>query len=216
MKDFIHRHKIFWLQKPLRISAIYSVILLILSFVVNYYANVYTNLRASNYVSDLFLDNLPVVNVDWVFFEGFVIFWIFVIFILIKDPHRLPFAVKSIALFVIVRSMFMILTHIAEPPNHSILDTNWFFSLMTTGNDLFFSSHTGLPFLMALNFWKNKKIRVFFILATIIFASSVLLGHLHYSIDVFSALFITYGIFRISQIIFPNDYKLLLEESAEK
>jgi len=37
---------------------------------------------------------------------------------------------------------------------------------------------------------------------------AVLLGHIHYSIDVFSALFITYGIFVIAKKVFARDYLL--------
>lgn len=206
----IKKHKSFWSQKTYMLSAVLGVLLLVLSMCVNYFANAYVNLNASNSVTDLILDHLPTINVDLVFFDGFVIFWLIVVFLLISDPHKIPFTLKSIATFVLIRSAFIILTHIAEPLNHSFLDTNWFFSLITTGNDLFFSSHTGLPFLMALIYWENKKIRYIFLFATVFFGTAVLLGHLHYSIDVFAALFITYGISHIAQKLFPQDYQLLL------
>jgi membrane-associated phospholipid phosphatase len=34
-------------------------------------------------------------------------------------------------------------------------------------------------------------------------------GHLHYSIDVFSAFFIAYGVFEIAKKIFKKEYLLL-------
>lgn len=80
---------------------------------------------------------------------------------------------------------------------------------MDLGNDLFFSGHTALPFLMALIFWQNVKLRWAFILLSLFFGSAALLGHLHYSIDVFAAFFITYGIFHIALKIFPDEYALL-------
>lgn len=209
MKQIISRHKNFWSQKPLVLSALIGMLLLAFSLFINYCANVYVALSASAAVSDIILDHLPVFNVDFIFLEGFILFLIFVIFLLIREPHKMPFAVKSIAIFIFTRAIFISLTHIALPPDHSFLDLGKIIEGITSGNDLFFSSHTGLPFLMALIFWENKKIRLIFILASLIFAASVLLGHLHYSIDVFAAFFITYGIFRLAQILFPKDYTLL-------
>ena len=69
---------------------------------------------------------------------------------------------------------------------------------------------------MALVFWKDKPIRIFCIAASIFFAVIVLLGHLHYSIDVASAFFITYTISIIAEKIFKNDHKrLCTEDGAE-
>jgi hypothetical protein len=82
------------------------------------------------------------------------------------------------------------------------------------GADLFFSAHTGMPFLGALAFWKEKEIRYFSLFGSLFFAVVVLLGHLHYSIDVASAFFITYGIFHIAQYFFPKDWKLFSSDSV--
>lgn len=66
-----------------------------------------------------------------------------------------------------------------------------------------------MPFLMALIFWDDKYARFISIFASIIFDVSMLLGHLHYSIDVFSAFFIAYTIFVMAQKIFAKDHNLL-------
>ena len=84
------------------------------------------------------------------------------------------------------------------------------------GNDLFFSGHTGLPFLLALIFWENKKLRFLFLGFSVLFAVVVLLGHLHYSIDVFAAYFITYTIFHICKFLFKKDWQLFLQNKEEK
>ena len=150
MRDIFNKHKSFWSQKALKESAMLSLFLLAASLAVNYFANVYTTNHISNYVSDIILDNLPVVNLDFIFIQGAMLAIAFVIFLLLKEPEKIPFAVKSIALFVLIRSAFIIMTHTALPSDHILLDPTSTFRYITEGNDMFFSSHTGLPFLMAL------------------------------------------------------------------
>ena len=163
MRKIIHKHKLFWSQGSFCWSVILSLILLAASLFANYFANVYVAIRASNSVTDLILDNVPVINISWVFFQGIVLFFLFVIWLLIREPNKIPFVIKSVAIFILIRSIFITLTHLAVPPQRSFLNWGNVFDEFTSGNDLFFSSHTGMPFLMALIFWKNKRLRVFFI-----------------------------------------------------
>ena len=65
---------------------------------------------------------------------------------------------------------------------------------------------------MALLFWPNKLLRYFFLACSVFFAIAVLLGHVHYTIDVASAFFITYGVYKIACYLFPRDYALFLLE----
>lgn len=186
--------------------------LLAAGLLATYYANFYASLRASNSVTDIILDNLPVVSVNFVFSDGVPIFISVLALILLWEPRRTPFVLKSIAVFILVRSVFLMLTHIAPPPHESYVDTTDWLYRLSSGDDLFFSAHTGLPFLLSLIFWDEKNVRYFFFLATAIGASVVLLGHLHYSIDVFSAFFIAFGIFHFCKKAFPADYRLLRHE----
>ena len=125
------------------------------------------------------------------------------------EPRKIPFVAKSVSLFIVIRSIFITLTHLGPFPERIITDPAKLLSYFNSGGDYFFSGHTGLPFLIALIFWENRKIRYISLLTSALFAISVLLGHLHYSIDVFSAFFISYGIFHISINLFSKDYQLL-------
>jgi membrane-associated phospholipid phosphatase len=209
MKKIISNHQFLWAQKYFSRNVMVGLALLASSLIINYFANIYTTNHASNSVADIILDNIPVFNVEFMFVDGAAAVIIFVILLLLRDPRKIPFTVKSVATFIIIRSIFITLTHIAMPPMHSYLDPLSNFRYMSAGNDMFFSSHTGLPFLMALIFWESKKIRLFFIGVSVVFGISVLMGHLHYSIDVFAAFFITYSIFHIAQKIFRRDYILI-------
>ncbi|KKS67230.1 MAG: hypothetical protein UV36_C0011G0008 [Parcubacteria group bacterium GW2011_GWC2_42_6] len=214
IKKTIRDHKSLWPQRYFYLNAGLGFLFLLFSFFVNYAANVFVSNRASNYVSDLILDNLPVINVNFIFVEGFAMFIALAIIFLLKEPQKIPFAVKTIAVFILIRSAFIILTHLAVPPNHSFIDPGRFIQNISSGNDLFFSSHTGFPYLLALLFWKKKYLRTFFILCSMFFGFVVLLGHLHYSIDVFAAFFITYSIFCLAQKLFSRDYHLFLNHGV--
>ena len=109
------------------------------------------------------------------------------------------------ALFLLVRAVLMALTHVA-PSSIDPQKAAPFFNSISCGSDLFFSGHTGLPFLAALAFWHIPQWRIFYLALTGFFGSVVLLGHYHDSIDVLAALFITHGVFQISCWLFGRDY----------
>lgn len=197
-------------KKSIMVPVVASFALLLVSLVINYYAGTYATSRASNWVTDVILNNIPVFDVDWFFVYGAVAFWIFIIGLCVVKPHRIPFTVKSISLFILVRSVFVSLTHIGPFPTQITLDVSNLLSKFTFGGDLFFSGHTGLPFLMALVFWDNRPLRIFFILCSVAFGIVVLLGHLHYSIDVLGAFFITYSIYRLCELFFKKDKALFV------
>jgi membrane-associated phospholipid phosphatase len=115
-----------------------------------------------------------------------------------------------LALFIVIRSIFVSLTHLGPFSQHVVIDPTKMINLLGIGTtaDLFFSGHTGIPFLLALIYWKNVYLRWIFLATSAIFAVSVLLGHLHYSIDVLAAFFITYTIFHMAQKFFEQDWIL--------
>lgn len=210
MKRILSKHKEYWSDRGFLTSAFVGLIALLGSFVVNYRAGIYATRQVSNKVTDLFLDHLPTWNVSFIFVDGILLFIVVLAVLLLLDPKRIPFTLKAIALFVLVRSIFITLTHIApEVPSYAFwqqVGDNDILPMFTFGGDLFFSGHTGLPFLAALIFWDRAWLRNIFIVSSLIFGASVLLGHLHYSIDVFAAFFITDSVFRISTRWFRKDY----------
>ena len=101
----------------------------------------------------------------------------------------------------------MIMTHLAPPAAQIYIDPTDYIQQLSHGDDLFFSGHTGFPFLLAIIFWHKKYLRWLFLACTLIGGTAVILGHLHYSIDVFSVLFISFGVFHIAKYLFPQDAK---------
>ena len=190
--------------------------LLAAAYTAEYFANIYSfnysQRPTYNYVGDLILDNIPVIDLSFIIIEiGLVAIILGTLFVFSK-PRYVLFTLKAIALLIIIRAFFISLTHVGIHPDGIVPGLGLFDAVYTylkfqTG--LFFSGHTGMPFLMALIFWDNLRARYTFLSLSLIFAVAVLLAHVHYSIDVFAAPFMAYGIFKIAQHFFPRDYALI-------
>jgi hypothetical protein len=205
MEQILQRYKVVLKDKNLIVSVLYGFLFLSISLVINYYASVYATMKASNTVTDLILNNIPIINFDTIYTQGFLLLVLFISFVLLHEPKRFPFALKTIALFILIRAIFITLTHLAPPPTDlSGIEVDSLSNKINFSADLFFSGHTGLPFLLALIFWDIPWLKWTFLSLSIIFAFTVLLGHHHYSIDVFAAYFITHGIYKIAERFFER------------
>jgi|ERR1035437_1642435 membrane-associated phospholipid phosphatase len=206
-------YKAYFTDRNYLASFFSGFVLLGVSLVTQFFINGYVTRSISEPVTDIVLSNTRVYDVGGIFVYGAVLLVFVGLFAGIKKPNRLPFAFKSVAVFVLIRSIFISLTHISPFPTHALISSVFFnkeaFNGIFTGNDLFFSGHTGLPFLLSLMVWNiDKKLRYVFLGFSFLFAVIVLLGHLHYSIDVLSAFFITYSIFNICKYFFKKDWQL--------
>lgn len=203
-------------------SLLTALTLLATAYVIEHFANAYAfeySLRStSNHVGDLILDNLQVINLNFIIIEGalttIVLGTLFVVFL---KPRYLIFTLKAIALFTAIRALFISLTHVGIYPDHivpghGLLDSIYMYLNFETG--LFFSGHTGLPFLMALIFWQIPRVRYLFLAVSCVSGMAVLLAHVHYSIDVFAAPFMAYSIYRIARYLFPHDHALIESEPS--
>lgn len=188
-----------------------GVVLFLASSVAYFYSAIYATERASNYVTDIVLSNTRAFDVREIFIYGPVVLWSFVLILLLNDPKKIPFTLKAVSLFVLIRSVFVSITHLGPFPTQIAIDPLNFLASLMTDKGYFFSGHTGLPYLLALLFWNNFLLRTIFFASSILFGIVVLLGHLHYSIDVLAAFFITYSIYRLAEIFFPKDKRIFKE-----
>jgi hypothetical protein len=153
-------------------------------------------------VPDLVLDALPVVNLSFLFVWGIlIVIFVYLAYPLFFRPRKFHYALGMLSLFLLVRSAFIILTHLKAPLDAVPVAAQGFLSFLTYSNDLFFSGHAGIPFLGFL-VYKDRKIKYFMLVSSIILAITVLLMHVHYSIDVASAYFITYGVYTLGKPLF--------------
>lgn len=183
----------------------FSAIFSLASISANYAAGIYATQRASNHVEDIILSNIPVMDVSAYFVWGAIALIVFVTLLCIMDARRIPFTLYAMGMFYLVRAMFVTLTHLGGYPDRMLIDEGWIMNQLFGGNDLFFSGHTGAPFMLALVYWRETVLRFIFLMWSLSMGVIVLLGHVHYSIDVLSAFFITYSVFQLTCWLFPQD-----------
>jgi hypothetical protein len=180
-----------------------SILFLLIALTFNYFSSAYVDRIPTTSVQDLILDHLPTLDLDFIFVYGLILVMsVWVIYVVFFRVINFHIAVSQFSFLVLIRSFFVILTHLGRPMQAATLDNlPWFYQYFNYNNDLFFSAHTALPFLAFL-LYKQEKIGKFFLVMTIILAFTVLGLHQHYSIDVFSAIFITYGSYRAGRWLF--------------
>lgn len=211
---WIEAWKITLQESKFRFIFVSTLLLLILS------ATIFTNfldfveMRPGAVLSDPILGLFIPKDVTWITFSLIYLSIILALIHLIQYPRQLIVAVQAYIILVFARMISMYVIPL-NPPAHLIPLEDPFVQSMSSGlltKDLFFSGHTSTLFLLYLSS-KNKNVKVFFLLATIIVGICVLWQHVHYSIDVIAAPFYAYTCYRASVLL---NQKLLGFESKGK
>jgi len=180
-----------------RFLILLSLIIVVIAGFLDYYSGVYVSSARVADVPDLILDHVGPYDLRPVYIYGYIAL-IVVLFLypLVLHIRMLHIVISQFSLLVMLRALFMIFTHLRSPLDAIPVDFPWIFKGLSFQNDLFFSGHAAIPFLGYLLFRKSK-IKYFFLAGSIVMAVTVLLMHIHYSIDVFSAYFIAACSYRI-------------------
>jgi membrane-associated phospholipid phosphatase len=145
-------------------------------------------------LSDLILDNLPVINVSLIYdiVALIPIIFAFVYVTHKKDYNRIPFFLLMIGIFYIVRGIFIVLTPFGNPPMFNGSDP-LFHGFANYELGVYPSGHVGVVFLLLL-LLKDKVYKWVIGICLIIVIFALFLAHGHYSIDILSGLFFAYAI----------------------
>jgi len=194
-----------WLNK---LVIILSVGILIIASILNVLAGRYVTRKGVASPPDLILDLIPSIDLNLLFIWGvLLIVGVMTAYIFLFKISKFHVYLSHISLLMLTRSFAMCLTHLKVPENAVQIYWPKFLQVIAFKNDLFFSGHVAFTFIGFLLF-KESKIKWFFLISSIVMAATVLLMHVHYSIDVFSAYFITYGTFVMGEKIFKRIYKI--------
>jgi membrane-associated phospholipid phosphatase len=149
-------------------------------------------------LSDLILDNIPYLNVsflyDWLAFVS-VIFFAFYVF-LYKEYENLPYYFLVLGLFEILRATFVVLTPFGHPTNFAG-STSIFHGFTRYDLGLYPSGHTGLNFMYLFLSKGFPKLILLILSLGIVF--SLFLSRGHYSIDILSGIIFAYAVYSLGE-----------------
>lgn len=205
LNKFLYHWKVLLSDNTFKVSLYIGVILLTSAYVLDFVATVYNDSQSYISVGDLILDEIPTLNLEISFTWGmYIILFLLFFYPIVFKPEIVPFALKTYALLMFIRAGFILLTNVGPPEG-------FFYDGVEVGgnviadlffrNDLFFSGHTAYPFIGFLIF-RDSWMKWVFLAGSILEGFTVLVMHIHYSIDVFAAFFIAYGTYRLSRAIF--------------
>ena len=186
-----------------------SIAILVVATFLNKAAGMYADVMGDAAVGDIILSNFGPYDFSLLFVWGYmIIVALLFIYPLFFEVGKLARVISQFSLLVVVRAIFICLTHLKVMHDAIVPTFPWFIKIFRISfhNDLFFSGHTAFAFLGFLMF--KGKIRWFFLVSSFVMAFTVLAMHQHYSIDVFAAFFITYGSFKFGKWVFSKVEKI--------
>jgi len=150
MKSFIAKNKILFTDKNFLISFFGGTVLLGVSLIIQFFVSGYLNNLPDAPVTDLILSNIRTYDVSGIFVYGTMALLFMGIFTGFTRINCVPFMMKGIALFSLIRSVFVILTHISAFPTHIIIESPFFIYQYSTAflQEMIFSflDTLGYPF----------------------------------------------------------------------
>ncbi|MEI6049127.1 MAG: hypothetical protein WCS03_09545 [Bacteroidota bacterium] len=145
-------------------------------------------------LSDLILDNLPVIDVSLIYDSVSLIPIILTVVYIFhrKAFNRIPLFLFLIGVFYVVRGIFIVLTPFGNPPMFNGSDP-LFHGFANYELGVYPSGHVGNVFLLLL-LVKDRVYKWIIGICLIIVIIALFLAHGHYSIDILSGIFFSYAI----------------------
>jgi membrane-associated phospholipid phosphatase len=195
--------KIFFCSSKPRIIFIISVAILSLLLYTLPHFLIFVENRPGAALPDPVLALFRPVDLTWLIFIIIYASLITALVYLIQNPVQLLKGIQFYAVMVLVRMLSMYIMPL-EPPATMIALKDPFVEFFSSGStltkDLFFSGHTA-TMLIFYFITKNKLLKFFFLFCTVVIAVSVILQHVHYTIDVWAAVFFSFAIYKFLEYV---------------
>jgi hypothetical protein len=168
-----------------------------------------TALSSGGPLKDAILSLIPPIDLSLYFVWGYItMISAFALYVILVDIRKFRGAAFYFSLIVIVRAGFILLTGLRSPEGSLPVSFPGFTGHLQAENDLFFSGHTAIPFMAYLYFkdqcGDKKFLRWFFLFGSFSLGATALIMHRHYSIDVASAPFISFGVYTIGKHLYAR------------
>ncbi len=163
----------------------------------------FVEFREGVQLKDPLLNLFTPLDLTWLTFILIYGALVLAIIYLVEHPYYLLAAIQTYTIMVVFRICAMYLMPLEAPASLiPLVDpfVEFFGGGTTLKNDLFFSGHTATLFILYLTA-KNKTIKIIFLWATIFVAIAVILQHVHYTIDVFIAPFVSFVSYKLMLFI---------------
>ena len=195
----LHQWKEFLSDRDRRLELVLSLVLLVLTLTVLTRFLIFVEHRPGVVLDDPLLRRFQPIDLTWLTFSLIYGSILAGIVTLLPRPARLTFALQLYLMMVLSRMLVMYLLPL-EPPTHLILLSDPVVEFFGTGQtltrDLFFSGHTSTLFILFL-VAEGPLRRAVFLLLTLVVATTLLLQHAHYTVDVVAAFFFCYANFAL-------------------
>jgi len=207
--NFISRWKNFLSTPSTRLEFTVTVVFLIITVYLFSRYLLFNEARPGAILDDPLLKHFEAVNLNPLIFFTIYSSLLIGLISFSFNPEQLMLAFQTYILMVLFRMLAMYLVPL-DPPIGCIDLQDPVVFMMGTGmkivKDLFFSGHTATAF-MLFQIAKNKFLKIYFLLATIIVGTSVILQKAHYTIDVYVGIIFSYTSYQLIKTLHRKFYK---------
>jgi hypothetical protein len=170
--------------------------------------------RQGTLLNDFVLNNIPAIDVSTPIFAIIYGLLIYMLFKVLQKPELFLLFALTFVIETVFRMTAIYLLPL-NPPTNLVFLHDIFSELLIYGDsepitkDLFFSGHTSTMVMIWL-FVQGQNQKIIAGIATVSLAFLLLLQHVHYTIDVFGALFFTYLSYLIARQIVDKKWQITI------